>query len=33
MKSKQHIHIRIEDADRGFDRFVEAWHTAETGEI
>jgi hypothetical protein len=33
MKSKQHIHIGIEDADRGFDGFVGAWHTAETGEI
>jgi predicted transcriptional regulator len=33
MMSKQHIHIGIEDASRGFDRFVEAWHKAETGEI
>lgn len=30
--SKQHIHIGVEDADRGFERFVEAWHKAETGE-
>lgn len=29
---KQHIHIGVEDADRGYDRFVEAWHKAETGE-
>ncbi len=33
MMSKQHIHIGIEDASRGFDRFVEAWHNAKTGEI
>jgi predicted transcriptional regulator len=31
--SKQHIHIGIEDAERGFERFVEAWHKAEAGEI
>ena len=31
--SKQHIHIGVEDASRGFDRFVEAWHKAEMGEI
>lgn len=31
--TKQHIHIGVEDANRGFDRFVEAWHRAETGEI
>jgi len=30
---KQHTHIGIEDAARGFDRFVEAWHKAEAGEI
>ena len=23
----------MEDAERGFDRFVEAWHRAEAGEI
>ena len=33
MMSKQHIHIGIEDASRSFDRFVEARHNAETGEI
>ena len=31
--SKKHTHIGIEDATRGFDGFVEAWHKAETGEI
>ena len=31
--SKQHIHIGIEDASHGFDRFFEAWHKAEAGEI
>ena len=31
--SKQHIHIGVEDADRGFDRFVEAWHKTEAGEF
>jgi len=30
--SKQHIHIGVADADRGFDRFVEAWHKAEAEE-
>ncbi|MFV2057663.1 MAG: MarR family transcriptional regulator [Thiohalomonadales bacterium] len=30
--SKQHIHIGVEDADHGFDRFVEAWHKAEAGD-
>lgn len=30
---KQHIHIGVEDANRGFDRFVEAWNKAESGEI
>ncbi|MGB5458175.1 MAG: hypothetical protein WBO16_06455 [Gammaproteobacteria bacterium] len=33
MMGKQHIHIGIEDASHGFDRFVEAWHKAEAGEI
>ena len=31
--SKQHIHIGVEEADRGFERFIDAWHKAETGEI
>lgn len=30
--SKQRIHIGVEDAERGFDRFIEAWHKAESGE-
>lgn len=30
--SKQHIHIGVEEAERGFDRFIEAWHKAESGE-
>jgi len=31
--SKQHIHIGVEDANHGFNRFVEAWHKAETGNM
>ncbi len=31
--SKQHIHIGVEDADRGFERFLDAWHKAEAGKI
>lgn len=31
--SKQHIHIGVEDANRGFERFIKAWHKAEAGEI
>ena len=27
--SKQHIHIGVEDANRGLERFIEAWHKAE----
>ena len=27
--SKQHIHIGVENAARGFKRFIEAWHKAE----
>lgn len=30
--SKQHIHIGVEEAGRGYARFVEAWHKAEAGE-
>ncbi len=26
---KQHIHIGVEDANRGFKRFIDAWHKAE----
>ena len=33
IQSKQHIHISVEDANCGFERFVEAWHKAEAGEI
>ena len=33
MMSKQHLHIGIQDASRGFDRFVEAWHYGERGGI
>lgn len=31
--SKQHINIGIENPDRGFDRFVDAWHKAENDEL
>jgi len=31
--SKQHIHIGVENAARGFDRFVQAWHKAEASDI
>ena len=31
--SKQHIHIGVEEADRGFECFIDAWHKAETGEF
>lgn len=31
--SKQHIHIGLEDANRGFERFIKAWRRAEIGEI
>ena len=31
--NKQHIHIGVEDVKRGYERFVEAWHKAETGDI
>jgi len=30
---KQHIHIGVEDAEKGFKRFVNAWHKAEAGTI
>jgi len=33
MMSKQHIHIGVEDAERGFERFVDNWRKAETGTI
>lgn len=31
--NKQHVHIGIEDAKCGFERFIKAWHKAESGEI
>ncbi|QEP41938.1 MarR family transcriptional regulator [Ectothiorhodospiraceae bacterium BW-2] len=30
--TKQHIHIGIESPEKGFDRFVDAWQRAESGE-
>lgn len=33
IQNKQHIHISVEDANCGFERFVEAWHNSEAGEI
>ncbi len=29
--SKQHIHVGVEDAERGFKRFVDAWRRADAG--
>ena len=31
--STQHIHVGVEDAKRGFERFVAAWNTAQSGEV
>ncbi|MDH5548250.1 MAG: hypothetical protein OEZ43_21985 [Gammaproteobacteria bacterium] len=31
--SKQHIHIGVEEASEGYDRFIDAWHQAEAGKI
>jgi predicted transcriptional regulator len=31
--SSQHIHIGVEETERGFDRFVKAWHRAAAGDI
>ena len=31
--NKQHIHIGVEDAERGFKRFIDTWHQAEAGTI
>lgn len=28
----QHIHIGVEDANRGYERFVEAWNAADGGD-
>lgn len=30
---KQHTHIGVEDAERGFERFIETWHTAEAQAV
>jgi predicted transcriptional regulator len=30
---RKHIHIGVEEADRGFERFVEAWREAEAGDV
>jgi predicted transcriptional regulator len=31
--STQHIHVGVEDAKRGFERFVAAWHTAQSDAV
>ena len=31
--SKQHIHVGVEDARHGLERFVDAWHRGVAGEI
>ncbi len=31
--NKHHIHVGIEDTNRGFERFVETWERAERGQI
>lgn len=31
--SKQHIHLGVEDVEAGYERFIEAWEKAETGEL
>ena len=31
--SKKHIHVGVEEANRGLQRFVEAWHKAERGDV
>lgn len=31
--TKQHLHIGVEDAKQGFERFVDAWHRAEKAAI
>jgi len=33
MSAKLHIHIGVEDAERGLKRFVETWHKAESGTV
>lgn len=30
---KHHIHIGTEAQDKGFDRFIDAWHRADQGKI
>lgn len=31
--STQHIHVGVEDAERGFERFISAWHTAQSDVV
>ena len=31
--NKHHIHVGVENTDRGFDRFVETWERTERGHI
>lgn len=31
--SKQHIHIGVEESGRSYERFIDAWRRAETGDI
>ncbi len=31
--NKQHIHIGVEDTNRGFERYAETWARAEKGQI
>lgn len=30
---KQHIHLGVEDAEAGFDRFIQAWEKANKGKV
>jgi len=31
--SNQHIHIGVEDAQQGFERFIDAWRKAQSGAV
>ncbi len=31
--STQHIHVGVEESKRGFERFINAWHKAQSGEV
>ena len=31
--NKQHIHVGVEEAERGFERFIETWERAERDQI